>query len=83
MMSAWGIIPACASAEVAEAIALREGIKSSIPVCSSPLIIESDNALVIMEMLKKDESRSIISFIADESRDLRSEERRVGKECLL
>jgi hypothetical protein len=45
--SAWGTIPKCDSAEMAEAIACMEGIKENINAVDSGLNIESDCAAII------------------------------------
>jgi hypothetical protein len=45
--SAWGIIPQCDSAEMAEAMACMEGIKQTLNTVDSVLIIETDCATII------------------------------------
>jgi hypothetical protein len=69
-MSAWGTIPCCQSAKTAEAIAVREGMKSIIPMATNPVIVESDNSTVVNELKSAMTSRSQFFVILSESRDL-------------
>jgi hypothetical protein len=70
VMSAWGTIPCCQSAKTAEAIAVREGMKSIIPMATNPVIVESDNSTVVNELKSAMTSRSQFFVILSESRDL-------------
>jgi hypothetical protein len=56
--SAWSLIPNCANAETAEAIACWEGIKHSISVRNTKLIVESDCANLIAKLGKPEDDMS-------------------------
>ncbi|CAM0871166.1 unnamed protein product [Alopecurus aequalis] len=63
LLSAWGLFPNCDSAETAEALACLEGIKCSIPLVDSGLIIESDCANIIKKITKAEIDRSYTSSV--------------------
>jgi ribonuclease HI len=60
--SAWGMLSKCATAEMAEAMACLEGIKFSVPLVASGIIIESDCANLIKKVsaAKMDRLRWIV-----------------------
>lgn len=70
IISAWGVIPRCLSAEVAEAIAVKEGLRLIIPMESTPVVIESNNSLVVSELNYLSDSRSQVCFIVSEAKDM-------------
>jgi hypothetical protein len=70
VLSAWGIIPYCQSAEIAEAIATLEGTKAVLPVAAIPVILESDCATVVNELKMEGTSKSPMSFILSETRGM-------------
>jgi hypothetical protein len=47
LLSPWGIINRCHSAEIAEALAAMEGTKAILPSADKSVILESDNAAVV------------------------------------
>jgi hypothetical protein len=49
VLSAWGNILYCNSADIVEATACLEGVKAIIPFAVNPLIIESDNSILIKD----------------------------------
>jgi hypothetical protein len=64
--SAWSLIPNCANAETAEAIACWEGIKHSISLRNTKLIVESDCASLIAKLGKPEDDMShTLSIISD------------------
>jgi hypothetical protein len=69
-LSAWGNIPYCNSADIAEATACLQGVKAIIPFAVNPLIIESDNSMVIKELKSESCGKSSISLIMGEVKNL-------------
>jgi hypothetical protein len=72
ILSAWGVIPYCKSADIAEAIACLEGLKASMYYVAGPLIMECDNAMVVQELKDKRSSKSAISGIIGDIKNLMS-----------
>jgi hypothetical protein len=70
IISAWGLIDKCLSAEIAEALACLEGVKAILPVVAKPVHLESDCAGVMLELNSKERSKSQISQIVSEVKQL-------------
>ena len=70
IMSTWGIIPICANAELAEGIAVLEGVKAILPYAAALVVLESDNARVVRELNSKDESMFQLAFIMADTREM-------------
>jgi hypothetical protein len=50
VMSTWGIIPYCQSAETTEAISVLEGIKTITPMEPNPVVVECDNITIVNDL---------------------------------
>ena len=50
IMSSWGMLTYCVSAEYAEALAILEGIKSIVNLDASQIHMESDCAAIVQDM---------------------------------
>jgi hypothetical protein len=72
ILSAWGRLDYCASAEVAEAIAGLYSIKAILPVCVRPVIIENDCAAVIKALQNKTSDKSVIADLVRDMQELLS-----------
>lgn len=72
LASAWGIITHCLSAEVAEGIAVLEGVKAILAIASTQVIVECDNATVIDELKMKDKSKSQLAFVISDAKEILS-----------
>ena len=68
--SAWGTLPNCDSAETAEAMACLEGIRCSIPLIATGLVIESDCATLINKLTKAEKDRSRTSSVVSDIQHL-------------
>jgi hypothetical protein len=63
-ITAWWIIKECSSAEMAEALACLEGVKQTINMVGTGLIIESDCASVIKKVSSWEKDRSQTSSVS-------------------
>ena len=63
LLSVWGCIPHCQSAEAGEAIACREGVNAILHISHNPVILECDNVAVVNELQSRQRSKSAISMI--------------------
>jgi hypothetical protein len=61
--SAWGVLPDCNSAEMAEALACLEGLKQAFNSVETPLIVESDCANLIKKANSPERDRSHTSSV--------------------
>jgi ribonuclease HI len=75
--SAWGLIPHCQSAYVAEAIACLNGLQVALNNSEADMIIESDSSLTIEAFREGSMDRSEISIIAKEFRRKKPPDRQV------
>jgi ribonuclease HI len=64
--SAWGMLSKCATAEMAEAMACLEGIKLSVPLVASGIIIESDCATLIKKISGTEMDRSYTASVVSD-----------------
>jgi hypothetical protein len=69
-LSAWGLIQHVATAEAAEALAGMYALQSTLPHYAGPLQIESDCASLILEMKSQNKSKSTISGIVEDIKNL-------------
>jgi hypothetical protein len=72
LVTAWGLINHCLNAEMAEGIAVLEGVKAIIALASTHVVVECDNANVIKELKMKDRSNSQLAFVISYTKDLLS-----------
>jgi hypothetical protein len=64
------MIKHCPTAEMAEGIAILEGVKAILATATSQVIVECDNANVIDELKMKDKSKSQMAFILLDAKEL-------------
>jgi hypothetical protein len=68
--SAWGVLKNCPNALMAEGLAALNGIRNTMAFANAHTIIECDNASVINELASQDNSRSELSFIIKDAKNL-------------
>ena len=68
ILSAWGFIPSCPTAECAEAIAGYESVKCIIPRYAGPVHLENDCASLVSELKEEVVSKSAITGIVQDTK---------------
>jgi hypothetical protein len=70
LLSAWGLIQHVATSEAAEALAGMYALQSALPHYAGPQQTESDRAALILELKSENKSKSTISGIVEDIKNL-------------